>query len=94
MYLIRENKKPKPRKSASEKQHLTREGKKKEIQKSRGDSSANNQSNDSTIEESSMTKGEEVLKEEPGRLPEKGRKRKASSPGNSDVAFPRRLQDH
>ena len=68
-------------------QGLASKAAKKESQNSLGDSSANNnQSNDSTIEEVSLTKGEEVLKEEPSSIPEKGRKRKASLPGNSDVA--------
>lgn len=67
-------------------QGLASKAAKKESQNSLGDSSANNQSNDSTIEEGSLTKGEEVLKEEPSSIPEKGRKQKASLPGNSDVA--------
>ena len=60
---------------------------KKDSQNSPGDSSANSKPSDnSTIEESSLTKSEEVLKDEPSSIPEKGRKRKESFPGNSDVA--------
>ena len=68
-------------------QGLSSKDVKKDSQNSPRDSSANNRSNNSTIEESSLTKSEEVLKDEPSSIPEKGRKRKASLPEkNSDVA--------